>query len=321
MRIAVTGANGFVGMSLVRELARRGHQVRALTRFPDAALSCEPVETIATGPIEAIEDWRPYLSGIESVIHLAARAHLNDREMQDDIRIRAINTAATLALAKSAAKRKVGHFIYISSIGAHGNETKAGLPFRADSPLNPQSIYARSKADAERGLRAMQALSAMRMTVLRPPLVYGPGARGNFRKLCRLVARAPALPFASVDNRRSWIAVENLTSAICAIAEKGAPDYGSYVICDGEDFSLPRLVSLIAEGSQKRCPLVPVPPFLLVQFAALLGRRNQMSKLVGSLQVDASDFRRDFSWASIIDAGSALKAAAASCQHKEANHA
>jgi nucleoside-diphosphate-sugar epimerase len=311
LHIAVTGANGFVGRNLIRELVGRGHSVRALVRYPDAALANEPIEVIATGPIEAIEDWRPYLTGVEAVIHLAARAHLADRDMQDASLFRAVNTTATLALAKSAAKRKVSRFIYLSSIGVHGDETKTGIPFRAGSPFNPQTHYARSKAEAELGLRALHAEGAMEITVLRPPLIYGIGARGNFRALCELVKRAPALPFASINNLRSMVAVENLSSAICAGLEKQNTAFSSYVVCDGKDFSLPQLVTLIAQGMKKSCRLFPVPHFMLMQTAALFARKRQMRTLTQSLQVDDTDFRRDISWTNPVEPEIALRHAAA----------
>lgn len=313
MHIAVTGANGFVGRKLIRALVTLGHNVRALVRYPDTALSAEPIEAIATGPIEAIDDWRPYLTGIEAVIHLAARAHLDDKGMQDEALFRAVNTTATLALAKSAAKRKVAHFIYLSSIGVHGNETKTGQAFHADSPFNPQNHYARSKAEAETRLRALHAEGTMGITVLRPPLIYGTGARGNFRALCELVKHAPALPFASIKNLRSMVAVENLTGAICTALEKRSAQFSPYVICDGKDFSLPQLVALLAQGMKKPCLLFPMPRFMLLRGAALLGKKRQMQMqtLTQSLQVDASGFRRDFSWADVLEPEAALRQAAA----------
>lgn len=313
LRIAVTGANGFVGQSLIKDLLARGHQVRALVRFPDAALANLPLETIATGPIEAIGDWRPYLTGIDAVVHLAARAHLNDRAMLDAQSIRAVNTTATLALAKSAAKRKIGHFVYLSSIGVHGEATPEGKAFRSDSPFSPQTNYTRSKVEAEEGLRALQSGSAMGITVLRPPLIYGPGTRGNFRALCRLVAQAPVLPLGSICNRRSLIAVENLTSAIGAILDMNNAAFQSYVISDGLDFSLPELVRLAAEGLQKNCLLLPVPRWLLLSGATLAGKKRQMQKLTQSLQIDMSEFRDDFGWQPVVKPKEALKKAARAC--------
>jgi nucleoside-diphosphate-sugar epimerase len=309
--IAVTGANGFVGRNLVRELLARGHSVRALVRYPDAGLGNEPIEAIATGPIEAIADWRPYLADVDVVAHLAARAHLADRDMQDEALFRAVNTTATLSLARSALRRKTAHFIYLSSIGVHGSETEPGHPFRANSPFNPQNHYARSKAEAEAGLRALHAEGAMGITILRPPLIYGPGARGNFRSLCELVRRAPALPFAAIDNRRSMIAVENLSAAICTALEKQATEFSPYPVCDGEDFSLPQLVTMLAEGMKKTCRLFPVPRTLLMQGAALFNRKKQMQVLTRSLQAEDADFRNRTGWANAVDPKTALRNAAA----------
>jgi UDP-glucose 4-epimerase len=295
LQIAVTGANGFVGRMLIRKLLAHGHNVRALMRFPDAALANEPIEAIATGPIEAIDDWRPYLTGIDTVIHLAARSHLDEQRMQDAALFRAVNTTATLSLAKSAMKRKVSHFIYLSSVGVHGDETYAGAPFCETSPYNPQNHYARSKAEAEQGLRALHEEGGMGITVLRPPLIYGAGARGNFRKLCELVRRAPALPFGLIDNRRSMIAVENLSSTVCTVAARGGSGLAFYMSADSRDFSLPELV----RGG------------LLMQAARLAGRGAQMHTLTHSLQADASAFRRAFPGKDEIEPETALRQAAA----------
>lgn len=310
MRIAVTGANGFVGRSLVKELTIRGYKVRALVRYPDASLASYPIETVATGPIESISDWRPYLTGTDCVVHLAARAHLKDKDMLDAEKFRAVNINATLALARSAAKRKVKHFIYLSSIGVHGDETTAHGRFSPSSPFNPQTHYARSKAEAEDGLRDMAG--AMTITSLRPPLIYGPGARGNFRALCHLVQRAPALPFHSLRNRRSLLAVENLSSAICTILEKPQEGYAAYTICDEKSYSLPDLISIIAKGLNKHCMLVPLPVFILRQAAALIGRSDEITKLTQSLLVDSKDFCSRFNWSSAVESDIALVQAAAS---------
>lgn len=310
MHIAVTGANGFVGRSLISALNARGHRIRALVRYPDAGPGNENVETIATGPIEAISDWRSYLTGIDTVIHLAARSHIADKDMDDAALFRAVNTTATLTLAQSALKRKVRHFIYLSSVGVHGNETQAGHPFHSGSPYNPQNNYAQSKAEAEAGLRALQG-SGMRISVMRPPLIYGKGSRGNFRALCSLVANTNALPFSAVKNARSIIAVENLSGAICAVIEQEGSGFAADVVSDGRDFSLPQLVKMVAAGLQKKCLLYPAPLFLLLPAASLLGKGRQMRALTQSLQVDDADFRREFAFRNTVEPEAALPQAAA----------
>lgn len=311
MRIAVTGANGFIGRTLIEALLARGHQLRALVRFPDASLHALRIETIATGPIESITDWRPYLTDTDCVVHLAARVHLNEKEMLDEARIRAINTDATLHLARSAARRKVRHFLYLSSISVHGDETRPGHAFSDFAPFQPKTAYARSKADAERGLQTVHAETGMAVTCLRPPLVYGPGARGNFRSLCRLVRSAPALPFLSLHNRRAMISAGNLSHAMASVLEAEASGHSAHVINDGE-FSLPQLVRLIAAGLGRHCLLLPAPKMLLLAAARLAGRSTEMRKLIGSLQVDSAGFRMAYPWSPLQDPAETVRQAAAS---------
>ena len=291
----------------------RGFSVRALVRFPDAFLSSLPIETIATGPIEHIDDWRSQLVGVDAVVHLAARAQAGADGNFGEAQMRAVNVGATLSLAQSAARRKVPHFVYLSSVKVLGDRSPGDSAFRADAPFDPQDMYARSKAEAELGLRDLSANGQTGMTILRPPLVYGAGARGNFRALCRLVRGAPALPFASVKSRRSLIAVENLAAAIVAAIENPGNNLRTYLLSDGEDFSLPELIRLIADGQGKRCTLFPVPIGLLNAGARLVGQTQAMLRLTQPLRLDAAPFRRDFSWRNAIDPSLAMKAAAMQC--------
>ncbi len=310
MRVAVTGANGFVGRRLIEALVLGGHNVRALVRHPDASLADYPIEIIATGAIESIDDWRPYLTGIDTVVHLAARAHLDAKDMLDMARIRAVNTDATLRLCRSAAKRNIGHFISLSSVSVNGERSTPDHPFSATSPLAPTTAYASSKADAETGLQAIHNDSKMPISILRPPVIYGEGARGNFQQLCALTFKAPALPLASLKAKRAMIDVKNLGDALAQLVSHPAAGLNAYPVSDADSFSLPELIRLIGEGVGKTPILLPMPAFALKTAAALAGKSGAFRKAAEPLSIDMSDFCKTFSWTPPFAAGERIVAAA-----------
>lgn len=299
MRVAVTGANGFVGKAVTAALLAHGHQVVALTRAPDASLALPGVEAIATGAIEAIRDWRPFLANTDAVVHLAARAHVDDAAFADGDLVRAINTTATLRLAESAAQRGAQRFLFLSSIKVLGEATPYGAasrPFKADDPLAPADLYARSKAEAERGLEEIATHTGLPITILRPPLVHGPGVRANFRRLVELVAKVPVLPFGAIDNRRSVVSVDNLAAAILACLTHPAAAGRRFLVSDSEDLSTPELVRLIADAMGRSVWLAPVPVPLMILAGRLTGREALIRRLTDSLQLDPSALVFDLGW-------------------------
>lgn len=300
MRVAVTGANGFIGRAVVSHLLSHGHRVTALTRSPDMSLALPGVESIATGPLEKITDWRPFLTGVQGVVHLAARAHVAHTAFADNALIRAINVETTLRLAESAARRGIQRFLFLSSIKVHGekNVIQNGhrRPIRADDPFDPQDLYALSKVEAEIGLRFISAETAMEVTIVRPPLVYGPGVRANFAALIDLVRRLPVLPFGAIKNQRSLVSLDNLASAlqICLTHPKAAGR--AFLVCDGQDPSTPELIDLIAAALGLRRWQAPVPSAWLALGARLIGREDAIERLTGTLQADPSGLVFDLGW-------------------------
>lgn len=311
MRVAVTGANGFVGKAVIRHLLSHGHQVIALSRLPDTSLALPGVESIATGPIEKITDWRPFLSGARGVIHLAARAHVTKERFDDEGLIRAINVESTLHLADSAARRGVRRFVFLSSVKVHGEtslgENRAARPFRPLDPLNPQDAYARSKAEAETRLTQLAATNGLEVVILRPPLVYGPGVRANFAALVELVRRLPVLPFGAIDNRRSLVSLNNLASAIQLCLVHPAAAGRAFLVCDGEDPSTPELIGFIAAAAGLKRWQIPLPVAWLKAAAALAGKSQAMERLTGTLQVDPSALVYDLGWRPVESLQSGLE--------------
>ncbi len=203
--VLVTGAGGFIGRHLEPVLQSSGWTVRRTVR------------AAATGPndvlIESIgpqTDWRDALEGVDAVVHLAARVHHPNEEHAVEL-YRNVNVEGTLHLARSAASMGVRQFIFLSSIHVNGRSTEGRGPFTEADALTPRGVYGKSKAAAESGLRAMAQDQGMHITVVRPPLVYGAGAKGNFDLLVRAVRRGIPLPFGLVRNRRAFVSVENLS--------------------------------------------------------------------------------------------------------------
>lgn len=292
-RILVTGAGGFVGRALTAALDDAGLDWTAATRQPSPALGDRQ---IVVGNIGAKTDWRAALQGIDCVVHLAARTHVLDERSSDPLTAyRSINLFGTTTLARQAAAAGVRRLVFLSSIKVNGEATTA-RPYTEDDTPRPEDAYGISKLEAEDALRRIGTDSGLETVVLRPPLVYGPGVKGNFLRLLRLIERGIPLPLASVNNRRSLIGVANLADAIVSCINAPAAAGKTYLVSDGEDISTPTLITKIA-GAMGRTPhLLPCPVTLLNFGATLLGKHAAAMRLTGSLQVDSSRIRRDLGW-------------------------
>lgn len=295
-RILITGATGFVGRALVSRLAAEGRDVRAAVRKPGDVTLAPGVEAVDVGEIGAATDWHAAVSGIDAVVHLAARVHVTG----DDVRtgeglFRAVNVDGAVGLARAARAARVGRFVLISSTTIYGDRS-AGAPFGESSPPAPTTPYARSKLEGERAVAAVLAGSGTELIVLRAPLVYGPGAKGNFERLVRLVERGVPLPLASVRNRRSLLFVGSLVDGIvCALGHPAAAGR-TYNVTDLRDLSTPELIAGIAAALGRHPRLLPCPVGVLRAAAALAGRSEELSRLVDDMAVDGWRMRADLGW-------------------------
>jgi UDP-glucose 4-epimerase len=310
MRVLVTGAGGFVGRALVAELAHDdGIDVRAASRSPIAAgRQLNWVNSFGFGPDF---DWRPSLQGVDSVIHLAGRAHVLRESSSDPEReFMAVNRDATRRLAEQSVGAGVRHFVLVSTIGVHGDVSSEGKPLSEGDPLRPYDPYTRSKAEGEAATLEAAGGTTMDVTILRPTMVYGPGAPGNFGRLVRLVRSGLPLPFGAIRNSRSFIARENLVSAIrrCLVDQHAAGK--TFVLSDGEDLSTPELIREIATGMGRRARLVPLHSRLLECALQCASKGALARRLLGSLQVDASLARTVLGWRPVVDARNAIRRAA-----------
>jgi len=295
MKILVTGANGFVGKPLCQELAALGHHATGAIR-PHARLP-EGIEARAVATLSAETDWTAALSGVEAVVHLAARVHVMHEAAADPLaEFRAANVAGTRRLAEQAAAAGLRHLVFLSSIKANGEESH-GVPFGPDTaaPVDPYGI---SKWEAERSLAEVAARTGMAVTVLRPPLVYGPGVKGNFRSLLRLVDKGVPLPLGLVTNRRALIGLGNLIDAIRAVLDQppAAGGFRVFTLCDAETVSTGQLVRLLAQALNRPARLLPVPVALMRLVGRLTGKAGAVQRLTASLEVDASAMAASIGW-------------------------
>jgi nucleoside-diphosphate-sugar epimerase len=294
--VLVTGANGFVGAALCRALTEAGVTVHRAVRRAIAAENQPKASTIEVGEIGATTDWTRALRNVACVVHLAARTHVLRETAADPLaEYRRINVAATERLARSAAARGVRRLVFLSSVKVHGERTEA-RPFTEEDAPHPEDAYGESKWEAEQALARVAAETGLQAVVLRPPLVYGPGVKGNFLRLMAWVARGWPLPLGSVANRRSLIYVGSLVDAIVKVIEAPRATGETFLVADSQDVSTPDLVRSLAAALEVRPRLVSFPLAPLRLAAALAGQGAGFSSLTGSLQVDSSHIRRKLDW-------------------------
>jgi len=289
MRVLVTGASGFVGTALCRELLARGHTVRAAVRRLIPPGTVPPrLHQILVPDIAAEFDRRALVDGVGTVVHLAAIAH---RSNQIEGELRRVNCDAAVRLAQAAAGRR---FVFLSSVKVHGEDSGSGT-YAEDDALNPQDSYGRSKLEAELALNETAARNGIELVIIRPPLVYGPEVKANFLRLIGWVDSGLPLPFASVRNRRSLVYVGNLVDAIARFAEHPAAR-GPFLVSDEESVSTPELVSRIARALERPARLFPAPPALLRAAGMIAGRRDEVRRLTGNLAIDSFRARQLLDW-------------------------
>jgi UDP-glucose 4-epimerase len=280
--VLVTGASGFVGRHLSPTLARDGWSVRRAVRQPSASADDVVIESIGSET-----DWSNALAGVEAVVHLAARVHHPHEEYATEI-YRSVNTEGTLHLARCAAKAGVRQFIFVSTVLVHGRSNDGRAPFSEKDDLTPRGLYGLSKAAAEAGLKTLAHEGAMNITVVRPPLVYGSGAKGNFALLAKAVKRGIPLPFAAIQNHRAFLSVENLASFIARRLLKPDGQFEIFLVADAEQVSTPEFIRRLARAAGKSPRLFPMPTQLLSALLAISGRQEAHDSLIGSLELDLS---------------------------------
>lgn len=319
--VVVTGAGGFIGLPLIQSLLKAGHRVRAVTREP-AVFRKKIADTIDLNQMQRLSllehpgfardaDWKSILAGAQVLVHGAGIAHVAlgaDRGARRQLW--RVNVQGTRQLAREAADAGVKRLIFLSSIKAAGERSAPGEPLQADAPPQPEDCYGYAKLAGERHLlKQHEQHPGMDITIIRPPLVYGPGVKANFAALMKLARSGLPLPLGSIRNERSFLSVHNLADAILrVIAEPQGGGNGVFHLSDGVPVSTPGLIRNIARASGKPARLLPIPPALLGAVAKAAGQNGAWQRLAGSLAVDHRPFCRQFNWQPPLTMAEALAA-------------
>lgn len=296
LSVAVTGANGFIGQALSEMLSGRGYSVRRLVRAPGIRAA------VSVGDIGPGTSWLPALENIRAVIHAAARVHVTAGKSADSLaEFRLVNVAGARRLAEQAVEAGVKRLVFISSVKAiNASVSSFDAPPRSDP-------YGRSKWEAEQALREVAAGTGLEVVILRSPLVYGPGVKANFLRLLDLVYKGWPLPLGGMDNRRSFIALENLLDAIELCIRHPDAAGKTCPVSDGEDMSTTELISRICAGMGKPARLFPVPAALAEWILTVSGHKDLYDRLWGSLMVDSGRIRRELGWTPPVSVTEGLK--------------
>ena len=311
--VLVTGGNGFIGQSVVTQLAGKCH-VRASLRSEKATFEHIPADTefesVVTGELSDQTDWTQALADVDIVIHLAGRAHITHDTTKSPIdEYRKVNRDASVHLLQQAAKHQVSRLVFVSSIGVNGNATTNDA-FTERSVPNPTAAYAISKLEAEQRLIEQANQLGIELVIVRPPLVYGPSAPGNLEKLHKLIKRLPILPFGRVKNKKSFISVNNLADFLvtCAFHPKAANEL--FVVADDQVISTKELIAQLARGCGKRLINIPIPVSLMRMVATLFGKQGMATQLFDDLVIDNSKAKNLLGWQPVESVGQGLKKSA-----------
>jgi len=307
MCIAITGSSGFVGRALGLEAVSRGYAVRGIVR---RLTSFSPViEQIVVGEMNDRTDWDEALTGCDVVVHLAARVHVMREKASDPLaEFRKVNVVGTEHLARCAVKAGVKRFVYVSSVKVNGEETPLGCRYTEADEVSPQDPYGVSKWEAEQALHRVAAETGLEVVIVRPPLVYGAGVKGNFVQMLSVIRKGIPLPLASVHNQRSFIYVKNLVDALLLCATHPQAAGKTYLVSDGEDISTSDLLRKLSAAMGKNAHLFIFPEPLLRLMGRILGKSSQIERLLGSLRIDMRKIREDLGWSSPFSLDDGLKA-------------
>lgn len=298
MKLVVTGSTGFVGQAVSACLESDGHEVVRIARRRINATS------FVIPDIGAETNWSTALPGADCIVHCAARVHVMHDSAVDPLEAyREVNVAGTRRLAEQAVAYGVRRFVFLSSVKVNGEATEPSTAYTdADIPA-PKDAYGQSKQEAEQVLMEMSRQTGLEVVIIRPPLIYGPGVKGNFSSLVKLVRKGIPLPLGAVDNRRSLVALDNIVSfiALCADLEKSSQAANQvFMISDGEDISTSDLLYEIAKAYGVKARMIPLPISWLKFGARLLGKAIVADRLFGSLRVDSSKAHILLDWQPVI---------------------
>lgn len=294
-KILITGAYGFIGNNISKRLVSQGVLVHGAVRFLKPFLHAKNIKYLPVGNINSTTNWKKLLSGCDCIIHCAAKVHeINENSKLEHYQ--AVNVDSTQQLALQAAEAKVRRLIFLSSIKVNGEHTIKGLPFSSTDIVAPKDSYSFSKYYAEKKLWEIHAKTGLQVVVVRLPLVYGYGVKGNLKSLMQLVNFGIPLPFSLINNRRSLIGIDNLIDLLISCIDHPKANGKTFLVSDDEDLSTPDLINYIASAMGRSARLFPFPNSLLKFLGFCLGRSNEINRLIGSLQLDIDLTKKTLNW-------------------------
>ena len=300
MKILVTGASGFVGGALVQQINGL-HDIQVLTRKHIDLLTPDVQQLVAANIFAA-----DLPENIDVIIHLAGRAHILNEQTTDPLsEFRKVNVEGTLELARQALEKKVKRFIFMSSIGVNGSVTLQ-QPFTEDAIPQPHADYAVSKLEAEQELKKLFAGSETELVIIRPPLIYAAHAPGNFARLLKLVASNLPLPFAGTNNKRSFVALENLVDFIQTCIEHPNAANQTFLVADQTPISTRELVQYLKQGMGKPVRFIYIPQSLMKLGAVCIGKSKLYEQLFESLEVDTTNAQKLLGWTAPLSTQQAM---------------
>ncbi|MGU5542603.1 NAD-dependent epimerase/dehydratase family protein [Aeromonas hydrophila] len=312
--ILLTGATGFVGNAVLKQLMQQSEvAIRTYGRRAPVGVNADCTADTrsqmmghVTGEISAVADYTPALVDVDVVIHCAAQAHINKNATDRQAEFNHVNCDGTLKLAYQAIAAGVKRFVFISSIGVNGGHNQQG-PFKYNDAAEPWDEYTQSKYAAELGLRQIAKETGLEVVIIRPPLVYGANAPGNFGKLTQAVRYGRWLPLGAIHNQRSFVALENLVDLIinCIVHPRAANQI--FLVSDDEDISTTQLLAMMTRAAAKSPRLLPVPMGLLRLVGKLTGKQAVIERLCGNLLVDISHTKATLGWQPPISVEEGIK--------------
>ena len=297
-KIAITGANGFIGKSLCKTFSKLNRSFVRIVRSENSLKTLNGINTIFVGDINSNTNWSQSLENCEVIIHCAGKVHVMDNKdnLYDYYKV---NTEGTKNLAEQATKAGVKRLVFLSSIKVNGENTeKINIRkkfYYKDIPA-PQDVYARSKLEAEKALWEISLRTGLEVVVVRLPLVYGYGAKGNLSRLIKLLKLGIPLPLSLIKNQRSMIGIDNLVNLLIRCIDHPKANGKTFLASDGEDLSTPQLIKLISSSMGRKAYLFPAPLFLLKILGSIFGKQKEIIRLTESLRIDNNYVKEILDW-------------------------
>ena len=297
-KIAITGANGFIGKSLCKTFSKLNRSFVRIVRSENSLKTLNGINTIFVGDINPNTNWSQSLEDCEVIIHCAGKAHVMDNKdnLYDYYKV---NTEGTKNLAEQATQAGVKRLVFLSSIKVNGENTdkiNIGKKFYYKDIPDPQDVYARSKLEAEKALWEISSRTGLEVVVVRLPLVYGYGAKGNLSRLIKLIKLGIPLPLSIIKNKRSMIGIDNLINLLIRCIDHPKANGKTFLASDGEDLSTPQLIKLIGSSMGRKAYLFPVPLFLLKILGSIFGKQKEIIRLTESLRIDNNYVKEILDW-------------------------